>query len=133
MNDTSDFPPVLAEIAELIGVPAALALAAECGGTYICIAYKPGAQNKAARVIGVEAMRVLARHYGPRLLEMPIATHAHKRRRNDTIRAGARSGLSQSQLARRHQMTARHVRRICSADRTYDDREPDLFADFDKD
>ncbi|RIK92470.1 MAG: hypothetical protein DCC73_11850 [Proteobacteria bacterium] len=125
-NDAASLPPVLAEIADIIGITAALKLAAECGGTYIYISAKPKPDNRAAQVIGADAMRALARHFRAGILEMPIATHAQLHRRNETIRAGAQQGLSQSQLARRHRMTARHVRRIC-ADSAVDDRQIDLF------
>lgn len=128
--DPTTLPPLLAEIAEVIGLPLALKLAAECGGTYVYISTRPRADNAAARVIGLEAMRKLGKHFGAGLIEMPVATSVHRSRRNALIRRSAKLGLSQSQLARRYNLTVRHIRRICSPG-SDDERQLDMFGGFD--
>lgn len=111
--NTAALPPVLAEIAEVIGLSLALKLVAECGGTEVYLSARPR-DGIAVQVIGAAAMAALFARFGAGHIDIPLASAAHRARRNATIRAASAAGVSKQRLARRLQLTTRQVRRICN-------------------
>jgi len=122
-------PPVLADLAEIIGLGAALRLAEAYGGTEIYVPRTPGPDHPVAQVIGLEAARRLGEYLGTPTsggrIEVPKGDALSRSRRNRAIVAAVVQGASKQQVARQHGLTTRWVRRLCNGDT--DDRQPDLF------
>jgi len=108
----SELPGVLAEIAELIGEEAALALAKAFGGTTVLIRKSVVDGDPMAAVVGLEAARRISREIGWGNIEIPLARHWMMK--NEILRLLDQK-LSESAIARAvgcHGRTVRRHRRL---------------------
>ncbi|WP_170294805.1 hypothetical protein [Roseospira navarrensis] len=124
----TDAPPIvsarLEEIAQVVGVPAALRLAQVVGGQEKC--YVPHAPHEAhpwRAILGADAWGALCREYGGGHIDVPRNALA----RSVKARIGAlkRRGLSHRAIARELGCTERWVRMTLNAG---NDRQADLFG-----
>ncbi len=124
-----DLPPVLREIAALIGIAPALTLVRHFGGVRVYVPQVMTPEHTLARLLGFEAALKLADHYGgAAVIEVPRALDAMIAVRNAHIRAQYRTTeKSQRDLALEHRMTERWIREIVGDDPT-DDPQVDLFS-----
>ncbi len=102
-------PSLLAEIAEVAGLDAALALARARGGSRITIPAAPGKGHWLCKLVGREAALALAEHFATSdgvsrrrgaILELPVGpvgAHAQVSRRVDAM---IRAGVSADEIAR---------------------------------
>lgn len=123
-------PPLLAEIAEVAGLDAALALASARGGSRITIPARPRADHWFARTVGMEAAVLISDHFrvgnSGAVLDLPVGPSgaaATTRRRIDEM---LRQGVSADRIAREVRVNRRTVfRRKSSLDP--DPRQGNLF------
>ena len=97
-------PPLLAEIAEVAGLDAALALASARGGSRITIPARPRPDHWFAEAVGMEAAQLIADHFrvgnSGAVVELPVGpsgAQASTRRRIDEM---LRRGVSADRIAR---------------------------------
>lgn len=98
-------PPVLEQVAAVIGEEGALQLAAELGGTKVYVARAPGPNSLLARAIGLDAAQRLGAVHGTEYLDVPGAKQhlvAWLDARGEPVQA----------IARRLKINERSVRRI---------------------
>jgi hypothetical protein len=125
-------PPLLAEIAEVAGEEAALALAQACGGVRVYIPASPAADHWISKLIGHDAARRVCDRLTAglgiqRRVDMPLGPTGH----NATMQAMQAhadrmiiAGRSERDIARATGYTTRQVRRRRAAIR--DDRQMTL-------
>ena len=106
MTDGPALLGVLAEIAEIAGREAALALSLASGG---CSIYIPRPDricpdHRLARAIGIEAARAVAERFHGEIVEVPMARRA-------LVRDFARRGVSTAAIAERLKLSRKTVRR----------------------
>lgn len=128
----TDLPPLLAEIAEVAGEEAALALAQACGGTRVYIPAAPAPDHWISKLIGHEAAlsvcdRLTAGLGIQRRVDMPLGPTGN----NATFRSMQAhadrmivAGRSERDIARNTGYTTRQVRRRRAKIR--DDRQMNL-------
>lgn len=104
--------PVFEAVSTLIGERAAVALVERLGGAPIYVPEVPIAGSPLVLAIGHGPAARLCDHYAGRLLDLPSRSVLDTYRRREEVRYDLRRGLSASEVARRHGLTARHVRRI---------------------
>ena len=124
-------PPLLAEIAEVAGLDAALALAGARGGRRITIPAQPRPDHWFAQAVGMDAALLISDHFrvgnSGAVVELPVGPSgamATTRRRIDEL---LRKGVSADRIAREvrvHRTTV--FRRKSSMDET-DPRQGSLF------
>ncbi|MBX3506863.1 MAG: hypothetical protein KF895_15390 [Parvibaculum sp.] len=104
-------PPQLRELAELIGVEAALALADAVGGTRTYFPKSVGDDHWLLKTLGSEAAAAICNRYGGNYLTLPLGPNrgiaAMRRRRDAALAAGA----SADEAARQSGYTVRSVYR----------------------
>ncbi len=109
MSDLASLlPPKLAEIAEVIGVDAALKLSAAHPGIRIHVPKQVPAQHDLCVVLGADAARMLCEVYGGADLVVPMASRAHREKLHQAILDALDAGSTAPDLARRfgvHQFT----------------------------
>lgn len=130
----AELPPVLAAIAETIGLGAALKLAATWGGVQISVPAGMKADHVIAKLIGLEAGKALHRLIveqglgdGLRRIEIPRAHAMGSAAKRREVRAAIASGMSKRQAALHFGMTNRAIRRICNGRLGDDVRQGELF------
>lgn len=119
------WPAMLDELAELIGEELTLELAQAEGGldqTYI--PREPTEGHPWARVIGAEAFAKVVKVWGGEKVALPRGSFI--RLRKVEILDLAEQGLSNREIARRANVTERHVRRVLGNLTRPDPRQTDL-------
>jgi Mor family transcriptional regulator len=123
-----DLPALLREVAELIGLPAALRLVEHYGGTLLYVRQNPTADYELVEVIGMKAARRLADHFGLEQLEVPRCAEALRALRDREIcRLYLEEDWTAGRLARKYGLTMRQVWRILAAARNIDTTQANLF------
>lgn len=125
---------------QLIGLPKAVMLIQTWGGTTFPVSKNQTRLGQIrheglAEVVGMEAAKVLTKHFGGEVLSIPLCQAAMLELRNRAIRSEFdeltrdHSGIyAAGQLARRYQMTERHVWRVLKqTDMTMDAKQQELF------
>ena len=106
--DLGLLPGALREIAELIGLPAALTLSRVYGGLYVPRRYDP--EHPLVKLLGHQAaIRLIDNYGGLEHFDVPMAASVTRELRNRAIRRDRARGDSCSTLARRYQMTERTI------------------------
>lgn len=120
-------PPLLAEIAEVAGLDAALAVAAARGGSRATIPARPRPDHWLTQAVGAEAAQQICDHFrvgnSGAVLEIPVGTQAQKQRRIDEM---LREGVSADKIARQLQVHRTTVFRR-KASGGHDPRQGSLF------
>lgn len=118
-------PPILQEIAGLIGLPATLALVKHAGGTRLYVPVKYDPCHPLVKVLGHAAAVQLIEKYPAQAIDLPKGEIAVKAARDQQIRAD-RHVYTQAQQAIRWGLTDRQIRSILGpAER--DDKQAGLF------
>jgi hypothetical protein len=128
-------PPLLAEIAEVAGLDAALAIAAAKGGQEVFFVSRLTDDNWLVQAVGREKAMLLSDHFtsGRGRIKMniplgPIGTYAQARRMAiKRVREALDQGASLNQAAAQAGITARSVSRYKSRLKS-PTNHPDLFA-----
>ena len=125
--DPKDLPPMAQDIAERIGLDAALTLIAKKGGCYLKVPLKARQDGPISKLIGYKAARDLSFHFGGEKLELPRAAAAIKKAsRADVFRAIAEGKISKNKAAKILELSVRHVRELANR-HGRDTRQHDLF------
>lgn len=130
-------PPLLAEIADVAGLPAALALAEARGGSRITIPARPGPDHWIVKTIGPEAAERLCAHFrtgvgGTKgaILELPVGPSGTAAQTRAKIDALLRKGVSADQIAvsmRVHRTTVFRRKSRIDPDPKHDPRQTSMF------
>jgi DNA-binding NarL/FixJ family response regulator len=126
---TGGMPTVLADVADMAGQDAALALALAYGGTEI---YWPkpdsiGPDHDLAKVLGQDVAQLLARDLFMGRVMIPMGAGNQYARRHAAILALRSEGKSIAQIARALGVTSRCVERRLAAARDAHNDQADLF------
>jgi len=110
---------VLGELAELVGLPATLALIDGWGGTRLYVP-EPGhlhARHPLVEAVGMAAATAIAQRFQREELAIPRAVALVRRVRDRRIRAehAPQDGMSAARLARRWRLSLRQIRYILAA------------------
>lgn len=128
-DDTPDIdllPGLLREIAELIGVPAALTLSRAYGGRRIYVPRRYDPDHPLVKLLGhAEAIKLIDNYGGMEHFDVPLASSLARELRNRAVRRDRRMGDSCSTLARRYNTTERTIWRILGD--APDGQQPTLF------
>lgn len=112
---SADLPAILAEIAEVAGRDAALAIADVRGGTQIYLPPVPDADHWLCRLIGIEAARKVADRLtmgvGPRRVDLPLGPSGHQARVRAKVDAMLAEGRSERDIALATRYSTRAIRR----------------------
>jgi hypothetical protein len=102
---------MLTEIAELVGLDLAVAVAREYGGQRLYVRHELTAANKLARLVGIKAARIIAAHLGGKRYEVPSSkAFLHWW----DARALRRQGKSYGEIARAIKVSHKHARTLCA-------------------
>ncbi|ALJ14247.1 hypothetical protein [Sphingopyxis macrogoltabida] len=108
-------PGVLAEIAEVAGEEAALALASRVGGTMVYFPPVPANDHWICRLIGREAGRAvcdrLTAGVGPRRVEMPLGPTGAQAKKRAQVDELLRADMSERDIALRTGYTISAIRK----------------------
>ncbi|CAM5764675.1 helix-turn-helix domain-containing protein [Bosea minatitlanensis] len=126
-----DLPPLLAEIAEVAGLDAALAIAEAKGGQQVFIVAHLRPDNWLVRAVGLDKARVVSDHFcSGRLrqkLTIPLGPagsyQALRRRTARALEEAASRGASANQMAAAAGVTTRTVHRFRSRQRQHNSRD----------
>jgi hypothetical protein len=127
-------PPVLAEIAEVAGLPAALALAEKYGGSRVHFPARAAENHWLVRTVGREAADKLCAHFrttarGGFQIGIPLGPSKFYARARKTTLELLAQGVSTYEIARRLGIARSTVQRAKSAapDLSPDDKQGSLF------
>jgi len=101
------------ELANVIGLEAALILVEKHGRTAIWVPKKAKEDHKFALLLGLEAFKKLCYYYGDTALEIDRCVAVMREARYQQIIADSEN-LSNRELARKYVTTERHIRTILS-------------------
>lgn len=107
-------PESLAEVQEVIGLPATMKLVEAYGGTRVYVPKRLGVQHKLANLLGVEQARRLSHYFGGESLTVARAAQALRSERNKAIVRRFDAGETVRSLAQEHHMTERNIYTILS-------------------
>ena len=108
--DLALLPGALREIAELIGLPAALTLSRVYGGRRLYVPRRYDPEHPLVKLLGHQAaIRLIDNYGGLEHFDVPMAASLTRELRNRAIRRDRARGDSCSTLARRYQMTERTI------------------------
>lgn len=89
-------------------------LCAAHGGLPLYVPRTVTPDHNLARIAGWPLARILARLYGGETIYVPLGAEISRAERDRQIVSLAHSGCSATEIARRHHLHVRHVRRILS-------------------
>ena len=119
-------PPILQEVAALIGLPATVRLVEAYGGVRLYVPKKFDPDHPIVKLVGHANAALMTNAFGgdehfdiPRALAATIAVRDHR------IRRDRAAGSTHRELALRYHLTERHIRNILGPEQ--DDRQVDLF------
>ena len=115
-------PGVLAEIAEIAGLPAALAIAEKFGGSRLTIPKAVPADHQLSRLVGHEAAQKICAHFragsrGGDRFDIPLGPKGFYMRARATALALLAEGVPTYEIARRIGVDRSTVRRLKARER----------------
>lgn len=128
----TDLPGVLAQIANVAGEDAAIAIARARGGTQVYIPPEPGPDHWLTRLIGMAAARAVADELtcgvGSIRVDLPLGPDGHAAQARARVDAMLREGASERDIALATRYTIRGIRRRRALmGKVRDDRQLTLF------
>lgn len=128
-----ELPALLAEIAEVAGIDAALAIAEAKGGQEVFLAARLGPSNWLVTAVGAAKAQAISRHFtsghGRLKLVIPLGPKgsylAERRRRARAMAEAQAAGASANEIAQRAGVTNRSARRFRARQRE-DERQGKL-------
>lgn len=109
----SELSPLAAHLVELLGRRTAQALCRVGGQVYVPSRHNPNC--RLARMIGTGNTAKLMQFYAGRHLDLPKLAAVDRAKRNAEIHRMAAEGVPRPEIALRHGLTVRMVRRILSS------------------
>lgn len=125
--ETELLPESMADMVDVIGLPAVLALMEAFGGTELWIPEKLAHNHLLVDAIGAEAAQQLCEYMAREQIRIPRGAAIFREVRNRAIRRERTEGAKLSELALRYKMTDRQVLNILNAEPA-DDRQQDMFG-----
>lgn len=101
------------ELANVIGLEAALILIDKFGGTAIWIPKNAKPDHSHSLLIGFEAFQKLTRYYGDTSLEIDLCAALNRYARNQKIIEDSKA-LTHREIAQKYSTTERNIRKILS-------------------
>ena len=120
-------PHSLQELTDVIGLTAALKLAAAFPGVPLYIPAKAEPDHRIAQIIGIDAFTALVKEYQQDTLKLPKVDAAERQIKHGMVKAMKREGQSNRTIALEMNYTQRHVERLVSNQRN--DLQNDMFED----
>lgn len=123
-----DLPRSLADLADSLGLPVALALIDHFGGQDVKFPKNPRPDHPVIKALGESDGRAVCRYMAGGAMYVPKSTGGRWRR----VQEMAAKGMGQGEVARLLGLSQRHVRRLANeGPRTAprDPRQPSLFGD----
>lgn len=121
--DLNLLPGELREIAQIIGIPATMALVEQYGGVGLYVPKELREDHPLIALIGAENAQKLSQHYPGDEIEIGKAEAALREIRNQEIRSQY-PYLSQRQLALKYKTTERNIRKILDSCEQNDNQIP---------
>lgn len=106
------WPESMKPIVDAIGEEAALRLVEEFGGTVIAMPRAPRANSPTSRVLGLDIAKKLALVWGWGHMTVPLCSAVKRALQHRAIVQDLDAGLSGAQIARKHNIHIRTVRRL---------------------
>lgn len=125
--ETDLLPESMAELVDVVGLPAVLKLMEAFGGTEFWIPEKLQHVHPLVAAVGPEAAQTLCEYMAGVRLKIPRGKAIKIEIRNSAIRRERHEGAKLSELALRYELTDRQVLNILNASPA-DDRQQDLFG-----
>jgi len=119
-------PESMADLVDIIGLPAVLNLMEALGGTEFWVPEKLHHSHALVEAVGTEAAQSLCEYMARERIKVPRGAAIRREVRNRAIRRERREGAKLAELALRYGMTDRQVLNILNAD-PEDDNQGDLF------
>jgi len=119
-------PASMADLAEVIGLPAVLKLMDAFGGTEFWVPQRMPHHHPLVDAVGAEAAQTLSEYMAGERLKVPRGKHLKTEIRNRAIRRERNGGAKLSELALKYELTDRQVMKILNAN-PEDDNQGDLF------
>lgn len=104
-----DLPPILQEVADLIGVELTLRLVSEFGGWRVYVPKNLTDDCELTRAIGLDAARAVATAWAGQFLWVPKCVAAQRAQRDAEIIRRFAAGEKVTSLAREFGISGRHV------------------------
>lgn len=120
-------PQLLAEIAEVAGLDAALALAAKRGGTEIYVPRRASEDHWLTATVGIEAADKICRQWSAERITLPLGPRGSAAKVRATVDRMIAEGRSTAEIALACGYTSRTVERRKRKARASDDRQGRLF------
>ncbi|MFI3218366.1 MAG: helix-turn-helix domain-containing protein [Methylococcales bacterium] len=105
-------PKRTAELVQVVGFDAAMALVNQFGGTHLNIPKKARLNHKLCSVIGLVSLEKLCAYYGGTPLEIDLCANIISQQKKLLIMMDVKAGVSNAVVARKFNTTERNVRRI---------------------
>jgi hypothetical protein len=105
-------PKRTAELIQVVGFEAAMALVHHYGGTHLNIPKKAKPNHKLTAVITLGSLEKLCAYYGGTPLEIDLCANIISQQKKLLIMADVKAGFSNAVVARKFNTTERNVRRI---------------------
>jgi len=112
-----DLPPAYADVAEVIGLPAALTLVNLRGGSKLLVPVRERAEHPVAKALGPAAWAALRHACGGSRIDVPTLRVACMAARDRAIRRDHHQGAAVPLLARRFDLAERRIQEILAGDR----------------
>lgn len=120
-------PESMADLVDIIGLPAVLQLMESFGGTEFWVPEKIHHLHPLVNSIGAEPAQTLCEYMARERIKVPRGAAIRREVRNRAIRRERQEGAKLSELALRYCMTDRQVLNILNSE-PEDDRQQDMFG-----
>ncbi|NWO05549.1 MAG: hypothetical protein HLX50_07555 [Alteromonadaceae bacterium] len=120
-------PESMAELVDIIGLPAVLKLMEARGGTEFWVPERITHQHPLVDDIGTEAAQTMSEYMPLERIKVPRGAAIRREIRNRAIRRERFEGAKLAELALRYGMTDRQVLNILNSE-PEDDRQQDMFG-----
>ncbi len=120
-------PASMADLVDIIGLPAVLSLMKTFGGTEVWVPQKLSHAHDLVRAIGPEAAQTLCEYMAGERCKVPRGADITREIRNRAIRRERREGAKLAELALRYEVTDRQVLNILNSEPA-DDCQQDMFV-----
>lgn len=125
--ETELLPESMADLVDIIGLPAVLKLMEAFGGTEFWVPEKLHHHHPLVDAIGAEAAQTLCEYMARERIKVPRGAGITREVRNQAIRRERQDGAKLAELALRYRITDRQVLNILNAEPA-DDRQQDMFS-----
>lgn len=125
--ETDLLPESMADLVDIIGLPAVLRLMEAFGGTELWVPERLFYNHKLLEALDGEAAQSLCEYMAGSRIRVPRGAAIIREVRNRAIRRERHQGAKLDELALRYKITDRHVLTILNSE-PEDDRQQDMFG-----